>query len=124
MQNNNTVLIVIILVIGVALGYLLGNNCLSDSHVMPNGSVMSNSMGMHDMMAEMTIALEGKTGDDFDRAFLEEMIVHHEGAVEMAEMVEKSAKHQEIKDMSKAIISAQTAEIAQMKGWLRVWYGR
>ena len=52
------------------------------------------------------------------------MIVHHEGAVEMANLALTSAKHQEIKDLAKAIISAQNTEIASMKGWLKTWYNK
>lgn len=52
------------------------------------------------------------------------MITHHEGAVEMAEAALKNAKHQEIKTMSHAIISAQTTEINQMRDWQKAWYGQ
>jgi len=75
------------------------------------------SMSMDDMMDE----LEGKTGDDFDRAFIEMMIPHHEGAIEMAQAARQSAGHQEIKDMAEDIISAQQSEIDMMKGWQREW---
>lgn len=84
---------------------------------MPDGSVMSNTM------ADMTAGLDGKTGDDFDRAFIEEMIVHHEGAVAMAEQALLSAKHAEIKTMAQEIVSAQTREIDTMRSWLRSWFG-
>ena len=66
-------------------------------------------------------SLQGKSGDDFDRAFIEGMIVHHEGAVQMAEQAKLNAKHQEIKDMSDAIIDAQTTEINQMRMWQKDW---
>lgn len=95
------------------------------SHMMPNGEMMSNgteSMGMADMMQSMNAELQGKTGDAFDQAFLSEMIIHHEGAVEMAQLALTNAKHQEIKDLAKAIIAAQNKEIADMKGWMKVWY--
>ena len=91
-------------------------------HMMPNGQMMGGSM-MQNSMDGMMASLEGKTGDAFDQAFLSEMIMHHEGAVEMAQMALQSAKHQEIKDLSQAIITAQNAEIAQMKGWQQQWYG-
>jgi uncharacterized protein (DUF305 family) len=77
---------------------------------------------MHGAMGDMMMGLEGKTGDEFDKAFLSEMIIHHEGAVDMAEAALKNAKHPEIKQMALAIISAQTSEIQQMKGWLNSWY--
>jgi uncharacterized protein (DUF305 family) len=76
------------------------------------------------MMASMNAALAGKTGDAFDQAFLSEMIVHHEGAVEMARLALTNAKHQEIKDLATAIIAAQNKEIDQMKAWQTAWYGR
>lgn len=96
-----------------------------DSHMMANGEMMDNdSMGsMHGAMGDMMAGLDGKTGDTFDQAFLAEMIVHHEGAVDMAEAALKNAKHAEIKAMANAIISAQTTEIEQMKAWQKSWYG-
>src|SRR3989338_4316760 len=79
--------------------------------------------GMHggSSMNDMMDSLQGKSGDDFDRAFIEGMIVHHEGAVQMAEQAKLNAKHQEIKDMSDAIIDAQTTEINQMRMWQKDW---
>ncbi len=88
---------------------------------MADGSVMQNG-GMGGAMDNMMEGLQGKTGDAFDQAFLSEMIMHHEGAVQMAEAALQYAKHQEIKDMAKAIISAQTIEIEQMKVWGKSWY--
>ena len=68
--------------------------------------------------------LQGKTGDAFDQAFLSEMIMHHQGAVVMAQAALQNAKHQEIKDMARAIISAQTSEINQMQMWGKSWYNQ
>jgi uncharacterized protein (DUF305 family) len=110
-------------VLGLILGGLgvyvfLGNNLSStDTHVMPDGATMSETM------AGMTAGLEGKSGDDFDRAFIEGMIEHHEGAVAMAQQALLSAKHPEIKQIANDIIAAQTREIDTMRGWLRSWYG-
>lgn len=97
---------------------------MAGSHMMPNGQIMDDdSSGMHGAMGDMMAGLEGKTGDDFDKAFLAEMIVHHEGAVDMAEAALANAKRAEIKQMANAIISAQTTEINQMKEWQKSWYG-
>lgn len=83
----------------------------------------TNDRDMNSAMDGMMGNLEGKSGEAFDRAFLEDMIVHHEGAVDMAQMALTNGSHQEIKTMSEAIISAQTSEIEQMKIWLKEWYG-
>jgi uncharacterized protein (DUF305 family) len=58
--------------------------------------------------------LRASTGTDFDRLFLEGMIKHHEGAIDMAEAVIDS-KNLEVAELAAAIISAQEAEIEQMK---------
>lgn len=68
------------------------------------------------------MSLEGKTGDAFDQAFLKEMIVHHEGAVVMAQQVLATSKRPELIKLANDIISAQTKEIAQMKEWQKAWF--
>jgi uncharacterized protein (DUF305 family) len=75
-------------------------------------------------MAAMTESLRGKTGDEYDKAFIAHMIAHHESAVDMAELSADRAKHQEVKDLSNDIISAQQAEITEMRQWQKDWgYG-
>ena len=81
-----------------------------------NNSSMS-SMSMDDMTAD----LKNKTGDEYDKAFIASMIAHHEGAVEMAKLSAKNAKHDEIKTLSENIISAQEKEINEMKQWQVDW---
>lgn len=131
---NTTAKIVIAALIGIVIGagstFAFSKNGDTDEnevaqHMMPNGQMMGgNNMGMQDEMNSMTGMLQGKTGDAFDKAFLSEMIVHHEGAVQMAQQALQNAKHQEIKDLAQAIITAQNKEIAEMKGWEQQWYGK
>lgn len=76
-------------------------------------------------MTEMVESLRDKKGNDYDKAFIQEMIGHHESAVDMAELSADNAKHDEIKQLSKEIIKAQTIEINQMKQWQKDWgYGQ
>jgi uncharacterized protein (DUF305 family) len=105
------------LIIGAGLGYILPDIARDEAPV-PE----AHTSDMHGAMEDMTSELLGKTGDAFDQAFLREMILHHEGAVAMAEAALESAKHDEIKKMAEAIISAQTSEIREMKDWLNLWY--
>lgn len=67
--------------------------------------------------------LDQLSGDDFDKAFLMEMSMHHAMAVMMARPVVANAVHQELRDLAGTIIAAQTREIAQMRTWARDWYG-
>jgi uncharacterized protein (DUF305 family) len=80
-----------------------------------------SAMGMMDMNGSMMQSLNGKTGDAFDKAFLEQMIIHHQSAVNMSTPGQTNAKHQELKDLTVAIVKAQTAEIVQMKQWQKDW---
>ena len=50
------------------------------------------------------------------------MIVHHEGAIAMAQDAGQRAQHAEIKTLAEAIIAAQNAEVAQMKTWRTAWF--
>lgn len=72
-------------------------------------------------MADMSKQLEGLTVDNYDKAFIEMMISHHEGAVDMAKLSDTRAKHDEVKQLSKEIIVAQEKEITEMKQWQKDW---
>ena len=78
-------------------------------------------MGIGSSMEEMMESITEKTDDDFDKAFIEAMIVHHQGAIDMANEAKTAAKHQEIKDLADDIINAQTSEIEMMKSWQQTW---
>jgi len=80
-----------------------------------------SAMGMMDDMASMTEKLKDLTGDDFDKAFISSMIEHHQSAINMAYPGETNAQHQEVKTLTKAIVDAQSKEIAQMKQWQTDW---
>lgn len=127
-KNVLIVLVLIALVAGFSGGYVVrGGQVQEGMHMMQGGMMMQDhdmGGGMHGAMDSMMEGLSGKMGDDFDKAFLSEMIMHHQGAVKMAETALQNAAHQEIKDMAQAIISAQTAEISQMKKWQVDWYNQ
>lgn len=125
MKNNLAVFVVLAVLLGFGAGYAVaGREPAVGQHVMPSGSQMDDAdMSMGNAMDDMNMALDGKSGDAFDQEFLEQMIVHHEGAVEMAQAALERAKHNELKQMARDIIAAQSAEIAQMKQWMTGWYG-
>jgi uncharacterized protein (DUF305 family) len=54
-------------------------------------------------------------GVEFDRAWIEAMIAHHEGAIEMALDVMSKGKNQAVKSLAEAIVNGQEAEIEEMK---------
>jgi uncharacterized protein (DUF305 family) len=62
-----------------------------------------------------------RNANDFDCAFLEMMIPHHEGAIRMARAELKSGIHAELRRMSENIIDMQGFELRQMRRYQRGW---
>ncbi|MDZ8030061.1 MULTISPECIES: DUF305 domain-containing protein [unclassified Nostoc] len=76
------------------------------------GGMMNHSMGM-DL---------GPADANFDLRFIDAMIPHHQGAVEMANVAQQKSKRPEIKKLADNIIKSQNQEITQMKQWRQTWY--
>lgn len=66
----------------------------------------------------------GPADENYDLRFLNMMIIHHQGAVDMARDVLKKSKHKELKTMANNIINSQSKEIEQMKIWKKQWYNK
>lgn len=107
--------------IGFFIGGLLVATAATTFNKPAENKNATTTLGTPATMDQMADVLRDKTGDEFDEAFISGMIVHHQGAVEMAKMAEAQAKHDEIKQLSKDIIVAQEKEIAQMKQWQKDW---
>ena len=76
---------------------------------------MDHDMSMSGMLTVKELAsLKRLTGTQFDRTFLQLMIKHHQGALEMLDLISDS-KNAEAKALAKAIKSAQSKEITSMK---------
>lgn len=79
----------------------------------------------HDGMAmagmvdpETMVRLEALKGAEFDTLWLQSMITHHEGAIEMAKVEVDAGANPEMTALARSIITAQQAEIDQMKQML------
>jgi len=71
------------------------------------------------MMSENDMtALEDASGPEASRLFLEQMIVHHQGAIEMAEMALDAAQNPDVTALATQVIEDQTAEITTMRDLL------
>lgn len=127
MNKDNIMVGIIGLLLGVVItGFVAGQAVNS------NNTGMMQMMGMDTAkmqaadhsemsMADMTAQLKKKSGDEFDKAFIEMMIEHHQGAINMANLIPDRAKHAEIKTLGQAIVTAQTKEITDMKQWQTSW---
>ena len=80
---------------------------------MDHGQMDHGSMGMGSGgMAKQMVMENGKYSD---KAFIDAMVPHHQGAIAMAEVALKNAEHEEIIQLSRNIISSQQAEIEELK---------
>ena len=119
-MKNNYLLAVTTFIAGVLLTLLISGynrQQVQPANMMGGGGMMTMNSSMNEMMR----SLEEAEGEDFDMAFMNSMMVHHEGAIEMAKQAKTKARRQEIKDMADDIIEAQTNEIEQMKMWQKEW---
>jgi uncharacterized protein (DUF305 family) len=89
-----------------------------------SGDVPMGGMDMGGMTGMMTpqqmTELENASGAEFDRSFLQMMIAHHKGAVEMARAEQVDGQNPQAIELAKQIESAQIDEIARMQGLLPV----
>jgi len=73
------------------------------------------------MMGNNTDTTSLENTSNFDKAFIEEMIPHHQMAVMMANMLLQGTTRPEMKELAQNIITAQTKEINEMRQWYKNW---
>lgn len=64
-----------------------------------------------------------ETAEPFDQAFIDMMIPHHQGAIEMAQVELQDGNDAQTRKLAQRIIDAQTREIEEMNSWRTEWYG-
>ncbi|WP_432061591.1 DUF305 domain-containing protein [Streptomyces sp. S1] len=88
-----------------------GHNSGSD-----HGDGHGSGSGMAGMMSEQDMKdLAAAKGKEFDRAFAELMIAHHEGAVAMAEEERSKGLNPTAKKLADDVVRTQSAEIAELR---------
>lgn len=76
-----------------------------------HGDMDMGGMASEDQMAE----LEAARGAEFDRLFVELMIAHHQGAVDMAETELAEGRNPEALALAEQVVEMQTVEIATLE---------
>ena len=114
MKNNTLTVGIIAVIIGLIGGFAISNATGDKSE---NVATKQNETS-----SGMMASLEGKTGTDFDLAFIDAMTEHHRSAVEMAQLAQQSTTRPELLKLAEDIITAQTSEIDMMGRWRAAWF--
>ena len=83
----------------------------NSSAVVPTATA-GHDMAGHDMTSDAP----------YDAMFIDSMIVHHQGAITMAQEALEKAQRTELKMFAQNVIMVQDGEITQMKVWRNNWY--
>lgn len=108
MKNTSALLIILVLIVGVGIGYVVGNQGFPPSrsstsmHMMGNGARMPNNIDQH---------------------FITQMIPHHQGAIDMARIALQRSERSEVRTLAQSIVEDQEKENTQMRTWYQSWFG-
>jgi uncharacterized protein (DUF305 family) len=97
-------------------GHGMAENGGMDHDQMDHGSMDMGSGGM----ARQMVMHNGKYSD---KAFIDAMVPHHQGAIAMAQVALKNAEHGQIKELSRNIVSTQEEEIEKLKSIKKEEFG-
>lgn len=86
------------------------------------GAGISFAHDPHGNPDPMVTALHNLKGSEFETMFLQEMIQHHRGAIEMAKLASNQSDRQEVKQFAAKMTQMQQEETDKMTGWLKEWY--
>ena len=85
--------------------------------------VNTNNYGIMQMMNIRQGSTSSSTTTKIDQHFIEQMIPHHEGAIDMAKLAKERSRNSKVLSLADAIIKSQSQEIIQMQDWYKTWYG-
>jgi uncharacterized protein (DUF305 family) len=104
-------------------GMMHGNMPNGQMNGMMNGTTPNGQMNGMMMGGMMSGQVGGDASLPFDQRFLDQMIMHHEGAVMSTQMMIAGSERPELRDLAQRIITGQQREIEQMREWRTAWYG-
>lgn len=139
MEHKNKIIVIglLALIVGLLLGYFFGINTMPhrgslgseslyqeqemEGH-MYEDEIIDNDGAMQHAMDEMMLGFRGLEGEAYEEMFLREMIVHHIGAITMAEELLEHTDRPELRELAHTIIATQSSEVEMMRGWLEEWF--
>ncbi len=96
-----------------------GSHARESSSASSKSTTTASTKKYQQINENMHKSMDIKFTGDADKDFLAAMIPHHQGAVEMAEVVLQHGKNPKIRQLAQEIITLQKKEIAEMKQLLK-----
>lgn len=115
----------ILLVIFVITAMACGGHFEGDGHDHSGHDHSAHDRSSLDVVSHDHMAMESSPGAadaPADLQFIDTMIAHHQGAIDMAKLAETRAERAEMKKLAAAIIADQEREITGMKRWRDEWF--
>ena len=109
------VLLALVLTLASCGGAGSGDAQIADRGSKDKSGGMPGMKGMDHDSGGIANGMLTKNGKYSDERFIDAMVPHHEGAVEMAQVALKNAEHPKIKRLIKNIITTQKTEIEELK---------
>ncbi|NAE18322.1 DUF305 domain-containing protein, partial [Enterococcus hirae] len=103
-----------------ALSITLAACGASDSGSSPSMSGMNHSSASSSATSSASASVDTQH-NAADVSFTQDMIVHHQSAIDMAKVATTQASSQQVKDLASRIEAAQGPEITEMNSWLQAW---
>jgi uncharacterized protein (DUF305 family) len=133
MNKLLTTALLTVVAIGAACNQTVSNgNSAMNHNGMNHNMTNSNSMNMsgmdhstmdHNSMNHFEMKSDANaTSAPYDLQFIDTMIHHHQGAVDMAKMIDGKTQNAELVKFGKQIVADQEKEISQMKEWREKWF--
>ena len=89
----------------------------------PQGAAARHGADFQKMQPAMQ-ELNQKSGAEFDTAYINSIVPHHQAAIAMAQMVQSDAPHQEVRDAATKMIQDQQKEINDLTTWMTSFYNQ
>jgi uncharacterized protein (DUF305 family) len=121
--RNNFLALSFVALTSVSGGVLTACSPNTAENPTPNTTATETTDHQHMHHGGMNHAMDlGPADASYDLRFIDGMILHHQGAIDMAKEVQEKSQRPEMKQLAEEIITAQNQEIAQMREWRTAWY--
>ena len=134
LKNNYAILAALLLAVASLVGVAcstapqtnLNNRNAATTNTTPAGN-MSNMNNMnHGTMGGMDHSnmqsSPNAASQPYDLQFIDTMVMHHQGAIDMARMAVTKAQHAELREMAQKVITDQEREIAELRRHREQWF--